>query len=67
MKIRINIDNKSDIIDLIIPYKTIGPIKEQLQQVFFGDKFANNTLWEENLSDAIHEVEFSLEAVIINQ
>ena len=39
LKLQIDIDERIDNIDLVIPYRTIEPIKEQLQQVFLGDKF----------------------------
>lgn len=67
LRIKIEIDNKENHIDLVIPYKTIEPIKEQLQHVFLGDRFGNDTIWEEQMLSTIYNVDLSIEAVIINR
>jgi flagellar motor switch protein FliM len=51
----------------VIPYNTIDPIKEQLQQVFIGDKFGTDAVWEENLTNRIYNIDVPLEAVIMNK
>ena len=53
--------------ELIIPYKTIEPVKEQMQQVFLGDKFGVDIVWEESLLNAIHNIDLPVEAVIVNK
>ncbi|WPY00597.1 Flagellar motor switch protein FliM [Candidatus Trichorickettsia mobilis] len=67
LKIKIEIENRAVYMDLVIPYKTIEPIKEQLQQVFFGDKFGNDIVWEEMIFNAIYQIDLPIEAVIINK
>ena len=67
LKLKIDIDGKADFIDLVIPYKTIEPIKDQLQQVFLGDKFGSDAAWEETMLNTIYNVDLPIEAVIINK
>jgi len=67
LKLEIDIDGRIDNIDLVIPYKTIEPIKEQLQQVFLGDKFGNDAVWEEKMLNTVYNVDLPIEAVIINK
>ena len=64
VKLKIELDTKIKRAEIMIPYKTIEPIKEQMQQVFLGDKFGNDLEWETNLIKTLYDVEFSIEAVI---
>jgi flagellar motor switch protein FliM len=66
LKLLVNIENSTGAIDIVIPYNTIEPIKEQLQKVFIGDKFGIDSVWEELLTQRVHEVGMPLEAVVIN-
>lgn len=67
LKLKIEIDEQVKNIELILPYKTIEPIKEQMQQVFLGDKYGSDQEWEKMLSDSIKGVNLSIEAVITNR
>ncbi len=67
LKLRIEIDEQVKNVELILPYKTIEPIKEQMQQVFLGDKFGSDQEWERMLSESIKGVNLSIEAVITNR
>ncbi len=64
VKLKVELDAKIKRAEIMIPYKTIEPIKEQMQQVFLGDKFGNDLEWETNLVKSLYDVEFSIEAVI---
>jgi flagellar motor switch protein FliM len=67
LKLRVAIDDKGENIDLVIPHKTIEPVKEQMQQVFLGDKFGVDSAWEEAMINSMYNVDLSLEAVIVNR
>lgn len=67
LKLKIEIDKQVKNLELLIPYKTIEPIKEQMQQVFLGDKFGIDREWEKMLSEAIFDVKLPIEAVISNK
>ncbi|MEY3196976.1 MAG: Flagellar motor switch protein FliM [Pseudomonadota bacterium] len=67
LKLMIQLDERSGNIDILIPYNTIEPIKEQLQKVFIGDKFGVDSVWEERLNDRVHDIDVELEAVITNR
>ena len=67
LKLRIEIDEQVKNIELLIPYKTIEPVKEQMQQVFLGDKFGIDQEWERLLSEAVYDVNLPIEAVISNK
>lgn len=67
LKLKIEIDEQVKNLELLIPYKTIEPIKEQMQQVFLGDKFGIDQEWERLLSETIHDIDLPIEAVISNK
>jgi len=64
LKLNIDLEGRGGVIDLVIPYSTIDPIKSLLQQVFIGEKFGTDTGWEEALIERIYSVDFPVEAVI---
>jgi len=66
LRLTIQIEQSSGFVDVVIPYNTLEPIKEQLQKVFIGDKFGIDSVWEELLSNAINEVNMPIEAVVVN-
>lgn len=67
LKLKIEIDEQIKNIELLIPYKTIEPVKEQMQQMFLGDKFGIDHEWEQLLSESIHDIDLPIEAVISNK
>lgn len=66
LRLNVQIETKSGFVDIVIPYNTLEPIKEQLQKVFIGDKFGIDSVWEELLANSIQEVSMPLEAVVVN-
>lgn len=66
LKLMIQLDERAGSVDIIIPYNTIEPIKEQLQKVFIGDKFGVDSVWEERFTTRAYDIDMSLEAVIVN-
>jgi flagellar motor switch protein FliM len=67
LKLSVEIDEQIKTIDIMIPYRTIEPIKEQMQQVFLGDKFGGDQEWENMLISSIKGVALPIEAVITNR
>ena len=67
LKLKIEIDEQVKNMDLMIPYKTIEPIKEQMQQVFLGDKFGNDQEWERMMLSSMSDVKLPIEAVITDR
>lgn len=64
LSLKIEIDNHHKRLDLVIPYKTIEPIKEMMQQVFIGDKFGNDNEWEQRLHARIDQIDLPIDAII---
>lgn len=66
LKLNVQIESRKGFIDVVIPYNTLEPIKEQLQKIFIGDKFGIDSVWEELLANSVNEVSMPLEAVVVN-
>lgn len=64
LKLDVDLDGRGGILDLVIPYSTIEPIKTILQQVFIGEKFGLDSGWEEDMVERIYNIDLPLQAVI---
>jgi flagellar motor switch protein FliM len=67
LKLNVDLDGRGGVVDIVIPYSTIEPIKPLLQQVFIGEKFGSDAAWEENMLERVYSVDLPLEAVIIDR
>lgn len=67
LKLNVDLDGKGGVIDIVIPYSTIEPIKELLQQVFIGEKFGTDAGWEESILHRAYSIDLPLEAVILDK
>ncbi|NRB10896.1 MAG: FliM/FliN family flagellar motor switch protein [Rickettsiaceae bacterium] len=67
LKLKVEINDMVKSLELVIPYKTIEPIKEQMQQVFLGDEFGYDDEWEKFLLKNLQDIDLPLEAVINNK
>jgi flagellar motor switch protein FliM len=51
-------------IELLLPYATIEPIRDVLLQMFMGEKFGRDPIWEGHLATEIGQAEIAVEAVL---
>ncbi len=58
----IELDGEGGKIDIIFPYQTLEPVKEQLMQMFSGESFGNDLSWEGYLSDEIISSKVNIQA-----
>ena len=62
--LRIDMEDRGGRIDLMIPYATLEPIRELLLQMFMGERFGRDTVWENHLMSQLWETDVSVSAVI---
>ncbi len=67
LKLYVDLDGRGGTIDFMIPYATIEPIKNLLQQVFIGERFGSDAGWEELMLERVYAIDIPLEAVIIDK
>ena len=51
-------------IDLMLPYATLEPVRELLLQMFMGERFGRDTIWENHLMSQLWETDVEIKAVI---
>ena len=67
IELRIEMDDRGGKIEILLPYATIEPIREQLLQMFMGEKFGRDATWESHLATEIYSADVSVEAVLHEQ
>jgi len=64
VRLRIDMEDRGGNIELLLPYATIEPIRDVLLQMFMGEKFGRDPIWEGHLATEIGQAEISVEAVL---
>ena len=62
--LRIDMEDRGGKIDLMIPYATLEPIRDLLVQMFMGERFGRDTIWENHLMSQLWETNVDVKAVI---
>ena len=64
VRLRIDMEDRGGNIELLLPYATIEPIRAVLLQMFMGEKFGRDPIWEGHLATEIGQAEVEVEAVL---
>ena len=64
VRLRIDMEDRGGNIELLLPYATIEPIRAVLLQMFMGEKFGRDPIWEGHLATEIAQAEIGVEAVL---
>ena len=54
-------------IEILLPYATLEPVRELLLQMFMGEKFGRDSIWESHLATELWSTDVELEAVLDEQ
>lgn len=63
-KIRVDMEDRGGRIEVIIPYATLEPIRELLLQMFMGEKFGRDSIWETHLGNELLQTSMHMNAVL---
>lgn len=63
-RMRINLEDRGGLVDFLIPYATLEPARDLLLQMFMGEKFGRDSIWENHLAHEIWHTDVDLEAVL---
>jgi len=63
-RLRVDMGDRGGRIEVVIPYATLEPIRELLLQMFMGEKFGRDSIWENHLTQELHQTDISLQAVL---
>ena len=64
VKLRVDMEDRGGRIELLLPYATLEPIRELLLQMFMGEKFGRDAIWEGHLATELWSTNVELEAVL---
>jgi flagellar motor switch protein FliM len=63
-RLRIDMDDRGGRLELLIPYATLEPVREILLQMYMGEKFGRDSIWENHLASELWHTDVSIEAVL---
>ncbi len=63
-KLRIDMEDRGGRIEILIPYATLEPIRELLLQMFMGEKFGRDSIWETHLGNELLMTNMKMDAVL---
>src|SRR5487761_2433278 len=64
VRLRIDMEDRGGTIELLLPYATIKPIRDVLLQMFMGEKFGRDPIWEGHFATEVAQAEISVDAVL---
>jgi len=67
VKLRIDMEDRGGRIELLLPYATLEPIRDLLLQMFMGEKFGRDSIWESHLATELWTTEVEIDAVLDEQ
>jgi flagellar motor switch protein FliM len=63
-RLRVDMGDRGGRVEILIPYATLEPIRELLLQMFMGEKFGRDTIWESHLTQELNKTEVHLSAIL---
>ncbi len=63
-KLRIDMEDRGGRLDLLLPYASLEPVREVLLQMFMGEKFGRDSIWENHLATELWFTDVKLKAVL---
>ncbi|KWV46488.1 flagellar motor switch protein FliM [Bradyrhizobium macuxiense] len=64
VRLRIDMEDRGGNVELLLPYATIEPIRNVLLQMFMGEKFGRDPIWEGHFATEVAQAEISVDAVL---
>lgn len=64
VELRIDMEDRGGTVEIMMPYATLEPIRDLLLQMFMGEKFGRDHIWEGHLATEVHAAEVEVDAVL---
>ncbi|PLX37236.1 MAG: flagellar motor switch protein FliM [Hyphomicrobiales bacterium] len=64
VELRIDMEDRGGRIEILLPYATIEPIRDLLLQMFMGERFGRDPIWESHLATEIYSADIAVDAVL---
>ncbi|TVQ36824.1 MAG: flagellar motor switch protein FliM [Geminicoccaceae bacterium] len=66
-KLRVDMEERGGCLEVLLPYATLEPARDLLLQMFMGERFGRDSIWEGHLAREILATDVQLEAVLDQQ
>lgn len=66
-RLRIDMEDRGGNLELMLPYATLEPVRDLLLQMFMGEKFGRDSIWESHLATELWQTDVNIQAVIDQQ
>ncbi len=63
-RLRVDMEDRGGKIELCLPYATLEPVRDLLLQMFLGEKFGRDAIWETHLANQVWNTNIDIEAVL---
>lgn len=63
-RLRVDMGDRGGRVEVLIPYATLEPIRELLLQMFMGEKFGRDSIWENHLTEELYKTDVQLQAIL---
>ncbi|MEP3245321.1 MAG: flagellar motor switch protein FliM [Sneathiella sp.] len=67
IKLRIDMEDRGGRLEMLLPYATLEPVRELLLQMFMGEKFGRDSIWENHLATELWATDVDILAVLDEQ
>ena len=64
VRFRVDMEDRGGRMEILLPYATLEPIRELLLQMFMGEKFGRDNIWEGHLATELWSTKVEIRAVL---
>jgi len=64
VRLRVDMEDRGGRVEIVLPYATLEPVRELLLQMFMGEKFGRDPIWEGHFATEVSQAEISVDAVL---
>jgi len=67
VRLRVDMEDRGGKLELLLPYATLEPVRELLLQMFMGEEFGRDSIWETHLASELWMTDVNIRAVLDEQ
>lgn len=67
IRCRIDMEDRGGKVETLIPYATLEPVRDVLLQMFMGEKFGRDSIWEVHLAQEVWQTHVDIDVVLDEQ
>ena len=64
VRLRVDMEERGGMIEILLPHATLEPIRDLLLQMFMGEKFGQDSVWERHLGREVGQTFVDIDAVL---